>query len=353
MRSTRSAVATAACALAAASAMLVPAVLDGDAGAAAGRGGGPAHAAGAPRTASAASQSAAGASSSAGTGMTSGIDASAQAAATGDCKQPEASLEPSSASGPTIDKIKKRGYLIAGVDQNSYHWGYSDPTTGTLSGFDIDLVQAIAKNILGSANKVNYRTIPTSQRISALQRASVDVVVRTMTINCSRINQVAFSTAYFAAGQQVLAPMDSSITGYNTSLHGKKVCTAEGSTGQAALDAEKDGAKALGVTEVTVPNQLDCLVKLQLDQVDAVITDNALAAGQAAQDPTVHLVGQPFTRELYGVAMSKNDTDLVRRVNQILVDYRNGPWQKSYRTWLAGLLSAGIPSPPAPVYKKG
>ncbi|MEU2237478.1 hypothetical protein ABZ585_41995, partial [Streptomyces vietnamensis] len=32
-----------------------------------------------------------------------------------------------------------------------------------------------------------------------------DLVVRTMTINCKRIEQVAFSTAYFQAGQQVLA----------------------------------------------------------------------------------------------------------------------------------------------------
>ena len=51
-------------------------------------------------------------------------------------------------------------------------------------------------------------------------------------------------------------------------------------------------------------NQLDCLVRLQLDQVDAVLTDNALAAGQAAQDPSVHLIGSPLTHEPYAVAMN-------------------------------------------------
>ena len=38
-----------------------------------------------------------------------------------------------------------------------------------------------------------------------------------------------------------------------------------------------------------MPNQLDCLVRLQLGEVDAVVTDGALAASQAAQDPTVKL----------------------------------------------------------------
>ena len=55
-----------------------------------------------------------------------------------------------------------------------------------------------------------------------------------------------------------------------------------------------------------------------------MVTDNALAAGQAAQDPSVELVGEPFTHEPYGVAMNMDDTDLVRRVNKVLDDYRGG-----------------------------
>ena len=37
-------------------------------------------------------------------------------------------------------KIQARGYLIAGVDQNTYLWGYRDPNTGQYSGFDIDML---------------------------------------------------------------------------------------------------------------------------------------------------------------------------------------------------------------------
>ncbi|WSJ27166.1 glutamate ABC transporter substrate-binding protein [Streptomyces sp. NBC_01324] len=279
------------------------------------------------------------------------------------CTDPDASLPPSVSGGDTIDRIKARGKLIAGVDQNSFQWGYRNPESGDLEGFDIDLVRAIAKDILGDPDDVIFRAIPTNQRIAALENDKVDVVVRTMTINCARLDQVSFSTAYFQAGQQVLAPKESTITGYNSSLAGKRVCTAEGSTAYEALEKQsfgsvfKDKHDGTDADEdlLTVPNQLDCLVRLQMGEVDAIVTDNALAAGQAAQDPAVELKGdKPFTTEYYGVATKKGADDLVARVNQVLVDYRaggkNSPWMRSYRNWLQDGLP-GITAPPVPKYR--
>jgi polar amino acid transport system substrate-binding protein len=280
-----------------------------------------------------------------------------------ECTEPEASLPASGDDGPNIDTIKRRGKLIAGVDQNSFRWGYRNPESRELEGFDIDLVRAIAKDILGDPDAVIFRAIPTNQRIAALENDRVDVVVRTMTINCNRLEQVSFSTAYFQAGQQVLAPKESTITGYDSSLKGKRVCSAEGSTAYEALEKKSFGAlyrDNFDGTErdpdlLTVPNQLDCLVRLQLGEVDAVVTDNALAAGQAAQDPAVELKGKaPFTTEYYGVATKKGADDLVARVNKVLVDYRaggtNSAWMRSYREWLAAGLP-GITAPPAPKYR--
>ncbi|MDK1474439.1 glutamate ABC transporter substrate-binding protein [Streptomyces sp. 549] len=267
-----------------------------------------------------------------------------------DGEDPAASLRPSGAAGTAVERIRKRGHLVVGVDQNSYLWGYRNPHTGEIDGFDIDLVGAVARDLLGADAKIVYKTIPTDQRIPAIQGREVDMVVRTMTINCERREEVAFSTSYFEAGQQVLAPRRSTIEGYDASLRGRKVCTAKGSTGETSLRGESHGASI-----VTVPNQLDCLVRLQLGQVDAVVTDNALAAGQAAQDPSVRLVGEPFTRESYGVAMNLRDTDLVRRVNKVLDDFRKGgragQWRSSFDKWLAPVMTDTDPRPPAPKYR--
>ncbi|MFC3577624.1 glutamate ABC transporter substrate-binding protein [Streptomyces yaanensis] len=255
-------------------------------------------------------------------------------------------------SGPSVTAIKKRGYLSVGVDQNSYRWGYRDPNNkvSDLEGFDIDLAHEIARQILGDPKAVRFHAIPTNQRIPAIKSGQVDMVVRTMTITCDRLKEVAFSDPYFVTGQQVLAPKSSDIRGYDKSLAGNRICTAEGSTANTQLTNDKKAGRLAASADIstTVPNQLDCLVKLQLGEVDAVVTDGALAASQAAQDPTVELKGKPFTTEYYGVAMNKQAKDLVRRVNQVLVDYRKSGWQASYTRWLSQTLGSDSASSQPP-----
>ncbi|MEV7685679.1 glutamate ABC transporter substrate-binding protein [Streptomyces bungoensis] len=284
--------------------------------------------------------------------------AAGQARADG-CRDSEAQNRtppPSGADGQTIDAIKAKGKLVVGVDQNSYRWGYRNPNAegAELEGFDIDLVHRIAEDILGDPNAVQFKAIPTSQRITAIQEGRVDMVVRTMTITCQRLDEVAFSAPYFKTGQQVLAPKSSSVRGYDGTLARKKICTASGSTAYLKLKADRDRGALPATADIstTVPNQLDCLVRLQLGEVDAVVTDGALAASQAAQDPTLRLVGKPFTTEYYGVAMKSTALDLVRRVNRVLVGYRADGWQASYDRWLSATLGkdSGPSKPPPPQY---
>ncbi|MET8829953.1 glutamate ABC transporter substrate-binding protein [Streptomyces sp. NPDC004610] len=279
-----------------------------------------------------------------------------------ECPDPQdQSLAPSTADGATIEAIKERGHLLVGVDQNSFGWGYRDPNRQgqdvQLEGFDIDLARRIAQELLGSPDEIIFKAIPTNQRIPAIQSGQVDMVVRTMTISCTRMEEVDFSAPYFMTGQQVLAPVTSDITGYDESLAGQEICSASGSTAHDTLAADQKAGELAKDADIstTVPSQLDCLVRLQLGEVDAVVTDGALAASQAAQDPTVSLKGERFTTEYYGVAMKKGADDLVRRVNRILEDYRqdNG-WRDSYDRWLSDTMGADSESatPPEPQYRQ-
>ncbi|MCD9872285.1 glutamate ABC transporter substrate-binding protein [Streptomyces guryensis] len=288
-----------------------------------------------------------GAAGSGGPGAAQGV----QARAAAQCDNPQdRSLSPSSGDGstPVIDKIKARKdrRLIVGIDTNSYRWGYLNPnnTSGAPEGFDIDLVHQIAKDLLGDPDAVSFKAIPTSRRVKAIQDDEVDMVVRTMTINCDRIKQVAFSAPYFRTGQQVLAPRTSAITGYNDTLAHKRICSADSSTALERLQADQGkGTLPTGADIGTVvPNQLDCLVKLQLGEVDAVVTDGALAASQAAQDPTVQLKGGLFSDEYYGVAMKLGSEDLIRQVNRTLQNYiKDGNWAASYEKWLHPTMDQG------------
>lgn len=246
-------------------------------------------------------------------------------------------------SGSTMARIAARGRLIAGVDQNSYRFGFRDPATGELTGFDVDVAREVARAIFGDPNKIQFRATNSAARIPSLQNGTVDIVVQTMTINCARWKQVSFSTEYFTAGQRILVNKASGIKGIED-LGGKKVCAAAGSTSIANL-----AASAAKPSPVSVPDWTDCLVMLQQNQVSAVSTDDSILAGLAAQDPNTAVVGRRFSDEPYGIGVKQSSTDLVRFINGVLERMRaDGTWNKLYAKWLTAL---GPASPPPAKYR--
>lgn len=89
-------------------------------------------------------------------------------------------------------------------DSGTYHFGYLNPLNGQIEGIDIDMVHAVAAAIFGNPGKVQFKAITDAQRIPDIQSGAVDMVAHTMTIDCSRLKLVDFSTVYFDAGQRVL-----------------------------------------------------------------------------------------------------------------------------------------------------
>ncbi|GAA4169180.1 glutamate ABC transporter substrate-binding protein [Phytohabitans flavus] len=273
------------------------------------------------------------------------------AAAAGACN-PRASYRPTGAlpaagrmpSGSAMARIQQAGRLVVGVDQNNFRFGYRDPKTGNLVGFEIDLARELAKAIFGSPDKVLFRAITTADREKAIQEGRVDVVIRSMTMNCDRWERINFSTEYFSAGQAIMVTRDSPIKGIKD-LAGKKVCAATGST-----SIRNIAAKAPDAVPVSAPDALDCLVLLQQLQVDAVSTDDAILAGFAEQDRGTKILPDRFTEEPYGMAVKKESVDLVRFVNGVLERMRaDGTWTRLYNAWLSSLGST--PQPPAPQYR--
>jgi polar amino acid transport system substrate-binding protein len=249
-------------------------------------------------------------------------------------------------SGSTMAKIKERGKLIAGVDQTTFLFGFRNPTTGTLEGFDIDMVKQVAQAIFGSDDPkyIQFKAISSQQRVPVLKDHSVDIVVRTYSITCDRLKDIAFSTVYYVSGQRILVPGNSGVTRL-ADLAGKRVCATKASTSLAKIAS--DPSKPI---PVSVDNWSDCLVMLQQGQVAAVSTDDVILAGMAAQDPTLKIVSDPFTEEDYGIGIPQGEDDMVQFVNAVLEHVRNdGPWQASYQRWIQPRLP-GL-SPPQPQYK--
>ncbi|NYI07221.1 transporter substrate-binding domain-containing protein [Allostreptomyces psammosilenae] len=265
----------------------------------------------------------------------------------------EVSLRPDpTADGPELRRIRERGHLIAGVDQNSYLFGYrQQPTpedpTGRLVGFDIDIVRAIAEEILGDPDAVEYRPLYTSNRIDAVREGEVDVLVRTTTISCERLEEIAFSTPYLAVGNQLLVPRDAEVDSLDALPDDQRVCASRDSTAADLLARLRPDPAPVLANET-----LDCLVMLQRGQVAGVVSHNTLLAGQVAQDPQVRVVGEPLSDAWYGVGVRHDADALLRVVNHVLEERRvDGSWQASYDEWLAPYLPGAASAPPAPVWR--
>jgi polar amino acid transport system substrate-binding protein len=91
-----------------------------------------------------------------------------------DCGDREASLRPgplpspdAMPAGSTMADIAARGRLIVGVDQSTYMFGYRDPGSVELKGFDIDLAREIARRIFGDPDSIKLQVVDASQRETA------------------------------------------------------------------------------------------------------------------------------------------------------------------------------------------
>ncbi len=265
---------------------------------------------------------------------------------------PRASLRPPASmpqpgampANSTMADIAQRGRLIVGIDQNAYLFGFRDPDTGELVGFEIDFAREIARAIFGDPAKVQFRAITTAERIPKLQSKEVDLVIRTMSMTCERWQQVSFSTEYIPSRQRLLVRKADKIKDF-ADLQGKKVCATKGSTSIVTIAAQPHH-----LIPVSTDSTLDCLVLLQQGQVDAVSTIDILLAGLAAQDPTTVVTGQPVSDEPAGIGIPKEHQDMTRFVNGVLERMRaDGTWTRIYDKWLKERL--GPATPPVPVYQ--
>jgi glutamate transport system substrate-binding protein len=240
----------------------------------------------------------------------------------------------------TWDRVSKAGKLVIGVKADQPNLGFQDTATKKYSGFDVEIAKMVAADLGFPENKIEFKTIQSANRETAISGGQVDYYVGTYTINDERKKQVSFAGPYFVAGQDLLVKQGSDITGPDT-LKGKKVCSATGSTSIQRIKDGNYGAKTVEYDAYSL-----CVQNLLSGQVDAVTTDDAILKGYAAQNPKqLKVVGKPFSKEPYGIGLLKGDTAFRKAVTDALKNHEgNGDWKKAYDATLGKSgVSASIP----------
>jgi glutamate transport system substrate-binding protein len=227
----------------------------------------------------------------------------------------------------TMGKIQAAGEIKIGVKYDVPPFGFKNPQTDEIEGFDVDLGRAIADKL---GVEPNFIEAISDNRIPFLQDGTVDLVLSTMTINAERDMEIDFSEPYYIARGRILVPQDSDITGVE-SLAGKKVCTALGSTYEETLKEQAPDADLR-----LVDSYSECLELIQNGAVDAVSTDDVILTGMIIQDDTLKLTeGEPLTTEPYGAGIKDGDTEFQEFVNGVLEEYKSGGgWAEAYDKWV-------------------
>ncbi|APA98035.1 glutamate ABC transporter substrate-binding protein [Nocardia seriolae] len=266
------------------------------------------------------------------------------------CGDPAASLRPGARpqpgampAGSTMAAIVASGRIKVGVDQNQFLFGFRNPDTSEIEGFDIDIAHEIARDLFGDPDRVALYPIDSANRATALKNRDVDVVVQNFTPTCSRRKDVQFSSVYFETDQRVLVTKGSGIHSA-ADLGGKKVCGIPNSTTLDAVFALPKRPIVIGIQ-----NWGDCLTALQRGEVDAASTDLPLLYGLEIQDHNLEVVGDPMASDVYAIGIQQDKTDLVRFVNGVLERVRaDGTWQRLYNQRLSVLGPSN--GPPAARY---
>ncbi|MFF7588892.1 glutamate ABC transporter substrate-binding protein [Kitasatospora purpeofusca] len=243
---------------------------------------------------------------------------------------------------PTLDAARARGHLVVGAKEDQPYLGQKNPATGQYSGFDIEIAKMVGADLGFGPDRIEFRTIASANRETALQNGQVDYYVGTYTINDNRKKLVGFAGPYYLAGQSLLVRKNNKDINGPQDLDGKKVCSAAGSTPYQRIQKQYPKAQLIGYDTYSA-----CVDNLITSQVDAVTTDNTILMGYAAKVPDeLKVVGPLFSEEPYGIGTPKNDTVLRGALNDALAHHEeNGDWKKAYDATL-GL--SGIPAPTPP-----
>lgn len=134
------------------------------------------------------------------------------------------------AHASTLDDVKDRGILRCGTSEGLS--GFSAPNdAGQWQGFDVDICRAVASAIFGDDTKVEYISLNSTDRFTALQSGEVDLLPRTTTFTLSRDTSIGldFPAITFYDGQGLLARKDLGATSA-TELDGATICARTGAT---------------------------------------------------------------------------------------------------------------------------
>lgn len=216
--------------------------------------------------------------------------------------------------------------LKVGTSADFPPFEFQDAKTGAYLGFDIDLIKALGEKMGMDVQIVNTAW---DGLIPGLMTGNYDCIISAMTITEERQKAVSFSKSYFNAGQVIVTLKKDTAVKSVADLVGKKIAVQIGTTGDLVASDIK------GATVKRFNLAPDAIQEVRNGGAVACIIDLAVAAEIAAAFKDIRF-GAPFTEEFYGIAIRKNNADLLKKMNAAIDSLNaSGEYDVIFNKWFA------------------
>jgi putative glutamine transport system substrate-binding protein len=214
---------------------------------------------------------------------------------------------------PTLEKVKARGKLVAGVPASEPPFGFVDEK-GALKGIDIDIAKVLAKGLFGNEEKVDFIPVTFETMMGLLKSGRIDILLSPLAINEKRKKEIDFSIPYFVSGHLIVVERDSGISRYQ-GLAGKTVAVIQGTTSEKIIEKLVPTAK-----RVQFQRNSEALKALKDHKVDAFMQLDVFIFYMEAKDRNLKVLDfQPIDPYPIGLGVRKGDPGWLDFVNLTLL----------------------------------
>jgi ABC-type amino acid transport substrate-binding protein len=229
----------------------------------------------------------------------------------------------------TLETVKKRGKLVAGVKTDFPPFGYVD-AGGRNLGFDVDVAHLFAKALFNDEQQVELVAVTSGNRIPFLQSGKIDIIIATVTITDERRQVVEFSEPYFLSGSLLLVPKASAVKGLDD-LAGKTVAVVQGAIQDKDVEQLQPKANRIKFGKVS-----EAVLALKGGRADAYAHDDILVLTLVKENADLKAVGKPFMPRPYGIAVRKGEAEFIKWVNAELAKMKkDGTYDRLWKKYFA------------------
>ena len=218
------------------------------------------------------------------------------------------------------------------VGTNAEYKPYEYIEDGKMTGFDIELMEALAKNL---GYEIEWNNMSFDGLLPALQTQKIDMVIAGMSPTEERKKAVDFTNIYHSGGQSVLVNKEDTEFKTAEDLKGKSIGVQLGSL-QEGIASKIDG------TEVKFYNSFTgAVLELNAKKIDAVIVgdivaDNYLKNNKNLKKISLSAEQQKGTNGI-AIALEKGHTELLKSLNDGIEELKsNGKYQELLNKYFGG-----------------